>query len=91
MGKLHHAITGTGAIGIAAAAAIPGTLANLFIIKPADRQLRIGHPAGMVQVGVKAMMQNGSWIIKSATMSRTARRLMSGELFVPDGVERIDV
>lgn len=56
MGKLHHAITGTGAIGIAAAAAIPGTLANLFIIKPADRQLRIGHPAGMVQVGVKAMM-----------------------------------
>lgn len=84
MGKLHHAMTGTGAIGIAAAAAIPGTLVNLLIIKPADHQICIGHPAGLVQVGVEAKCAQGEWRISKATMSRTARRLMSGELFIPN-------
>ena len=83
MGKLHHAMTGTGAIAIAAAAAIPGTLANLLIIKPIGQQLTIGHPAGSIMVGVDALQQDGQWTIRRATMSRTARRLMSGEIFVP--------
>lgn len=84
MGNLHHAMTGTGAIAIAAAAAIPGTLANLLVIKPADQPLRIGHPAGSVIVRVDASEVSGKWHIDMATMSRSARRLMSGEIFVPN-------
>lgn len=83
MGKLHHAMTGTGAIAIAAAAVIPGTLANLLVIKPIEQPLRIGHPAGSIAVGVEASEVEGHWFIQKATMNRTARRLMSGEIFVP--------
>jgi len=83
MGKLHHAMTGTGAIAIAAAAVIPGTLANLLVIKPIEQPLRIGHPAGSIAVGVEANEVDGHWFIQKATMNRTARRLMSGEIFVP--------
>jgi len=84
MGKLHHAMTGTGAIALAAAAAIPGTLVNLLVINPDGQQLRIGHPAGKIIVGVEATEINSRWHIVKATMSRSARRIMSGEIFIPD-------
>lgn len=83
MGKLHHALTGTGAITIAAAAVIPGTLANLLVIKPGGENFRIGHPAGSYAVSVEAYQTGTQWHIRKATMSRSARRLFSGELFIP--------
>ncbi|WP_347254702.1 2-methylaconitate cis-trans isomerase PrpF [Leminorella grimontii] len=86
MGKLHHAMTGTGAIGIAAAAAIPGTLVQQLLSEPRGQQLTMGHPAGRVQVGVKAENSGSQWRIVKATMSRTARRIMVGEVFVPNDV-----
>ena len=43
MGKLHHAMTGTGAVGLAAAAAIPGTVVSQTMGGPRTA-LRFGHP-----------------------------------------------
>jgi probable AcnD-accessory protein PrpF len=83
MGKLHHAMTGTGAVAIAAAAVIPNTVVNTLVGSRADRVIRFGHPSGSLAVGATVEMQNESWVVTKVAMSRTARRLMEGSIFVP--------
>lgn len=83
MGKLHHAMTGTGAIALAAAAAIPGTLVSDILKKPAT-QIRFGHPSGCLVVGATTEKQGDAWVVTSICMSRSARRLMEGSVLVPE-------
>lgn len=83
MGKLHHAMTGTGAVAIAVAAAIPGTLVSRILARGAQSEVRFGHPSGTLAVGAAAEARDGEWGVTKAVMSRSARRLMSGEVFVP--------
>ena len=85
MGKLHHAMTGTGAVAIAVAAAIPGTLVSRLLDTAGCRgEVRFGHPSGALTVGAAAEEVDGAWRVTKATMSRSARRLMDGVVFVPD-------
>lgn len=83
MGKLHHAMTGTGAVAIAVAAAIPGTVVNRLLGAHADGQVRFGHPSGSLAVGAEAEQRDGAWVVTKVMMSRTARRLMEGNVLVP--------
>ncbi|MET1084250.1 MAG: 2-methylaconitate cis-trans isomerase PrpF [Burkholderiales bacterium] len=83
MGKLHHAMTGTGAVAIAVAAAIPGTLPHRVARSAADGRIRFGHPSGTLSVGAEAREEDGQWIVSKVVMSRTARRLMEGWVRVP--------
>ena len=83
MGQLHHAMTGTGAMSLAVAAAVPGTLVSRIAGPRAGARLRVGHPSGRLIVGAEAVEQNGSWIVTKALMSRSARRLMEGWVIVP--------
>lgn len=83
MGKLHHAMTGTGAVAIAVAAAIPGTVVNVLMPVPRAEQVRFGHPSGVMAVGAEAEQRNGTWVVSKAIMSRSARRLMEGHVLVP--------
>lgn len=83
MGKLHHAMTGTGAVALATAAAIPGTVVSQVLGK-ARNGLRFGHPSGTLAVGAEAREQNGTWLVTKAMMSRSARRLMEGWVYVPE-------
>ncbi|WP_454253720.1 2-methylaconitate cis-trans isomerase PrpF [Pseudomonas sp. Marseille-Q7302] len=87
MGKLHHAIPGTGAVAVAVAAALPGTLVNRLTGDLGGRQVRMGHTAGTVVVGAQAREIDGSWQVEKASMSRSARRLMEGWVRVPAAVE----
>lgn len=82
MGKLHHAMTGTGAVAIAIAAAIPGTLVNR-LVSGAGTSIRFGHPSGSMDVGAETEQTDGNWKVTKAVMSRSARRLMEGLIFVP--------
>jgi probable AcnD-accessory protein PrpF len=82
MGKLHHAMTGTGAVAIAVAAAIPGTVVSR-LAGSGREEVRFGHPSGSLLVGAAASQEGGEWIVRKATMSRSARRLMEGLVFVP--------
>ncbi|HLG88257.1 MAG TPA: 2-methylaconitate cis-trans isomerase PrpF [Alphaproteobacteria bacterium] len=84
MGALHHAMTGTGAVAIAVAAAIPGTLVHRIAPAGPDGRIRFGHPSGILNAGAEARLENGRWIVTKALMSRTARRLMEGWVLVPD-------
>jgi 2-methylaconitate isomerase len=86
MGKLHHAMMGTAAVAIGAAAAIPGTLVNLAAGGSARTAVRFGHPSGTLRVGAEAKMVNGEWAVTKAIMSRSARVLMEGVVRVPADV-----
>ncbi len=83
MGKLHHAMMGTAAVAIAAAAAIPGTLVNLAAGGTDREAIVFGHPSGTLRVGAKASFENDKWNIEQAVMSRSARVLMEGWVRVP--------
>ncbi len=83
MGKLHHAMTGTGAIAIAAAAAVPGTVVSRIAGIGADGRVRFGHPSGTLTVGAQAGEVGGRWTITRVSMSRSARRIMEGWVRVP--------
>lgn len=83
MGRLHHAYTGTGAIALAVAAAIPGTLVTRCLPENwRSRTLRIGHSAGIMDA--EASIYQGKPIGRpsSASIRRTARSLMSGIVFI---------
>jgi hypothetical protein len=83
MGKLHHAMMGTAAVAIGAAAAIPGTLVNLAAGGGARNEVRFGHPSGTLRVGAEARQVDGEWRVTRAIMSRSARVLMEGWVRVP--------
>jgi probable AcnD-accessory protein PrpF len=83
MGKLHHAMMGTVAVSISAAAAIPGTTVNLAAGGGKRDAVRFGHPSGALRVGAEAAMVDGEWKVTKAIMSRSARVLMEGWVRVP--------
>ena len=83
MGVLHHAMTGTGAVAIAAAAAIPGTVVHRVAPVGADGRVRFGHPSGTLKVGAEAREEGNHWKVSKVLMSRSARCLMEGWVRVP--------
>ena len=68
---------------IAVAAAIPGTLVARVLGGGRHDEVRFGHPSGTLTVGAHASEENGTWTVNKALMSRSARRLMEGRVFVP--------
>lgn len=83
MGRWHRAVTSTGALCLATAAAIDGTLpARLRAGPVADGALRIGQPSGVVTVGATTRLLDGRWEAESASLLRSARILMRGEVAV---------
>ncbi|WP_230661652.1 2-methylaconitate cis-trans isomerase PrpF [Psychrobacter sp. I-STPA10] len=87
MGQLHHAMMGTAAVAIAAAATTfdekQGTLVNQAAGGGELSEVRFGHPSGTLLVGGKTEQVEGRWQAKKVSMSRSARRIMVGEVFVP--------
>ncbi len=83
MGRLHHAMTGTGAVALAVAAAVPGTLVHRAARQLRAGTLRFGHPSGILQVDAQVHQEEGHWRASSVSMRRSARRLMQGVVLVP--------
>jgi len=83
MGRLHHAMTGTGAVAIAAAAAVPGTVVSRIAATNAAGQLRFGHPSGTLGVGARVERTGDAWQVTKVELSRSARRIMEGWVRVP--------
>ncbi|MCG3722093.1 2-methylaconitate cis-trans isomerase PrpF [Vibrio cincinnatiensis] len=83
MGKLHHAMMGTAAVAIAAAACVPGTIVNEAAGGGEKTQVVFGHPSGTLKVGAKACHSEQGWRVEKAVMSRSARILMEGWVRVP--------
>jgi len=89
MGKLHHAFTGTGSIALSVAAAVPGTVVADVARTLPGVATRIGHVSGTLAVGAEVSQGPGPsgrprWRVDKCVLSRSARRLMSGWVYVPD-------
>ena len=84
MGLLHHSYTGTGAVALAVAAAIPGNIvSNITLNRPDPATVRIGHTSGVLSVGAEAVKEKDAWKVTKASMSMSARRLMEGWVLLP--------
>jgi probable AcnD-accessory protein PrpF len=83
MGKLHHAMMGTAAVAIGTAAAVPGTLVNLAAGGGNLGSVTFGHPSGTLTVGAQTQFTNGVWAVNKVSMSRSARILMKGDVYIP--------
>ena len=83
MGRLHHAFTGTGSIALAVAAAIPGTVVSEVARTLPGVPLRIGHASGTLAVGAVVSRHRQRWRVEKCLMSRSARRLMRGVVYLP--------
>ena len=75
-----------GAVGVAVAVAVPGTVPGEVARTLPGVPTRIGHAAGTLAVGAEVHRRERRvdaprWEVSRCTLSRTARRLMVGELF----------
>lgn len=82
--KMHrtHPVSGTACLG--ATARIPGSIVYDLLSADAKRSpvIRIGHPAGVIRVESEAETQGGALVLKKAIISRTARRIMDGHVYI---------
>ncbi|HZZ02746.1 2-methylaconitate cis-trans isomerase PrpF family protein [Paraburkholderia sp.] len=87
LGKCHDSMAGTGAICTAAASRIRGSVVAQVLSENsrALRQLRIGHPLGVMEITVETEVPGGDVPVRFIALGfgRTARRLMDGCLYVP--------
>jgi 2-methylaconitate cis-trans-isomerase PrpF len=85
MGTCHRTLAGTAGICTSVAAAIEGTVVH-EVTRPgagAAGEVRIGHGAGVIDIGVKAERRPEGWHVVSVSTFRTARRIMDGRVYVP--------
>jgi 2-methylaconitate cis-trans-isomerase PrpF len=83
MQKAHKAYPISGTIGTGVAANIEGTLVNELAGGAVSPQLRIGHPAGVINVEVSLEETDAGLRVQRAVVERTARRILSGYVYVP--------
>ncbi|RXZ42599.1 2-methylaconitate cis-trans isomerase PrpF family protein [Crenobacter cavernae] len=84
MGKLHHAYTGTGAIALAAAAAMKDTVVSDMLGQPwRDKPLPFSHASGTQSLEAVVKRHGRGWKVAEVVMTRTARPLMAGEVYIP--------
>ena len=76
---------GTASVAIGVAACIEGTLVNIAAGGGEKSAVEFGHPSGTLKVGAVIQKENGKFIVDKATMSRSARIIMEGNVFVPAG------
>ncbi|HZK83825.1 MAG TPA: PrpF domain-containing protein [Desulfosporosinus sp.] len=77
----HKTYAGTGTTCTGAAAKIPGTIVNL-VTHSKSALVRIGHPAGVIDIEVEATEEGDGIKLERAAFGRTARRIMDGHVYI---------
>ncbi len=83
LGTVHRAVMVTGAMCLAAAARIEGSVPNEFLSNNSDGTVRLGNPSGITIMEAKVFERNGKWCAESTSVMRTCRRLMDGFVYHP--------
>ncbi|MBI2961175.1 MAG: 4-oxalomesaconate tautomerase [Betaproteobacteria bacterium] len=86
--ECHAAVGVLGAVTLATAAVLPGSVAHgVADVPKGDRKLvSIEHPSGEFSIELTTETAGGGVTVKQAALLRTARMLMRGEVFVPASV-----
>ena len=84
----HPTYAVTGSICTGSCVLAPGTVADGFINRPegSPATVVIEHPGGTIDVVFDYAIEDGDFQLRSAGVLRTARKLFSGDLFIPAGV-----
>jgi 2-methylaconitate cis-trans-isomerase PrpF len=83
VGQPHRAIPLTGALCLAVATRVPGSVAHALVRAGATTTVRIGHPSGSILVDADVDSDGDTLRVRSAAVFRTARRLFQGEVLYP--------
>ena len=84
--RVHEAIGVLGAVSVATACAVPGTVAERIAGRGASsglRRIEIEHPTGCFTIEMDVTGSGADTKVNRSALLRTARKLMRGEVFVP--------
>lgn len=84
--RCHASHAVTGAIGVASAFALPGTVASLREPRAGVGNVSVLHPSGRIDIEVDIEGDGPAAQVKRASLLRTARKILQGELHIPDYV-----
>ena len=85
-GQPHRALPLTASLCTAVAARLEGSIVAEVLgqMPPADQALRIGMPSGVLTVAADVSKnEQGTWLARSGSFYRTARRLFDGRVYIP--------
>ena len=87
MGKPLPALAITGAVCIGVATKITGCLVNQMLTEEALKRddVLLGQPGGVLPVNVKVKKIESGFHAVQGSVYRTARRMMSGTVYIPEG------
>ena len=81
VGQPHRAVPLTGALCLAVACRIPGSVPHsLMGAVSAGEDIRIGHPSGVIVMAADVVPEGDGFTVRHGTAYRTARRLFQGEV-----------
>jgi methylitaconate Delta-isomerase len=82
--QVHKAYPVTGTISTGAAAMVEGSIVNDLLSDEGKSRgtIRIGHPAGIIEVEIQVEKGTDDFILKKAVLFRTARRIMEGYVYL---------
>jgi hypothetical protein len=84
MERAHRAVPMTGAMGLAVACRIEGSIPHALATRGVrPEETRVAHPSGTLSVGAEVRQDNHGWQADSAVVFRTQRRLMQGAVAIP--------
>jgi 4-oxalomesaconate tautomerase len=84
--RVHEAIGVFGAVSVATACVVPGSIAaEVASLKDGsgERSLDVEHPTGFFTVNMEVTIESGEVKVRRAALLRTARLLMRGEVLIP--------
>ena len=84
--RVHEAIGVLGAVSVATACVVPGSVAAQVARLSARsglQRLEIEHPTGFFTVEMDVTVEGAAVTVNRSALLRTARKLMHGEVFVP--------
>lgn len=84
MQQTHKTYAGTSTVCTGIASKLPGSIVYAACRSEArDRmQVRIGHPAGVIETESVVKLNGNDYQVKRATLGRTARRIMEGTVYI---------
>ncbi|ARU87237.1 4-oxalomesaconate tautomerase [Pseudomonas sp. M30-35] len=78
----HRSLAATGAIGLASACAVPGSVAHEIFPVDGPALIRLEHAGGQIEVSLEPAEDQRPETMR-ASLVRTARRLFTGDVYVP--------
>jgi 4-oxalomesaconate tautomerase len=87
--RVHESIGVLGAVSVATGCMVPGSVAAQLAQlsgKSTTQRVDVEHPTGFFSVDMEVAIEGGKVNVRRSALLRTARKLMSGEVFVPGSI-----